>query len=54
MEATFRSVGELKRQVSDAGAARFGSGWAWLIHDGSGLAVTSTPNQDSATRQAAT
>jgi Fe-Mn family superoxide dismutase len=47
IEATFRSFGELKRKVSDAGVARFGSGWAWLIHDGSGLAVTSTPNQDS-------
>ncbi len=27
--------------------ARFGSGWAWLVHDGTGLAVLSTPNQDS-------
>jgi Fe-Mn family superoxide dismutase len=43
----FESVRELKRQLSAAGAARFGSGWAWLIHDGAGLAVTSTPNQDS-------
>ena len=25
----------------------FGSGWAWLIHDGTGLAVVSTPNQHS-------
>jgi Fe-Mn family superoxide dismutase len=47
IEATFESVGELKQQVSGAGGARFGSGWAWLIHDGAGLAVTSTPNQDS-------
>jgi hypothetical protein len=30
-----------------AGIARFGSGWAWLVRDGSGLAVVSTPNQDS-------
>jgi Fe-Mn family superoxide dismutase len=43
----FQSVQELKRQVSAAGAARFGSGWAWLVHDGTDLAVTSTPNQDS-------
>jgi superoxide dismutase, Fe-Mn family len=47
IEATFESVTELKRQVSAAGTARFGSGWAWLIHDGTRLAVTSTPNQDS-------
>ena len=26
---------------------RFGSGWAWLVWDGTGLAVYSTPNQDS-------
>ena len=26
---------------------RFGSGWAWLVHDGSGLAVVSTANQDN-------
>src|SRR4051795_8504149 len=47
IEATFGSVRELKRQVSAAGAGRFGSGWAWLVHDGAGLVVTSTANQDS-------
>jgi Fe-Mn family superoxide dismutase len=37
-----------KGAFADAGATRFGSGWAWLVvkADGS-LAVTSTPNQDS-------
>ena len=44
---TFDSLEELKRQLTDAGTKRFGSGWAWLIHDGTGLAVLSTPNQDS-------
>src|SRR5690606_24297361 len=45
---TFGSFDELKKQVSAAGATRFGSGWAWLIvkADGS-LAVCSTPNQDN-------
>jgi superoxide dismutase, Fe-Mn family len=47
IEAMFQSVRELKRQVSAAGVARFGSGWIWLMHDGAGLAVTYTPNQDS-------
>src|SRR3954467_3303711 len=47
IEAKFGSIRELKRQVSAAGAARFGSGWAWLVYDGAGLAVTSTTNQDS-------
>ena len=44
---TFDSFAELKRQVTDAALKRFGSGWAWLVHDGTGLAVVSTPNQDS-------
>ena len=37
-----------KSAFAEAGATRFGSGWAWLIvkKDGT-LAVTSTPNQDS-------
>jgi superoxide dismutase, Fe-Mn family len=44
---TFGDVETLKQQVNDAGVKRFGSGWTWLVHDGSGLAVVSTPNQDS-------
>src|SRR4051812_23651579 len=47
IDATFGSIGELERQLSATTAARFGSGWAWLVHDGAGLAVTSTANQDS-------
>ena len=43
----FGSVDELKAAVNDAGVKRFGSGWSWLIWDGTGLAVVSTPNQDS-------
>ena len=45
--STFGSVDELKKQVNDAGVKRFGSGWSWLIWDGTGLAVKSTPNQDT-------
>jgi Fe-Mn family superoxide dismutase len=45
--ATFGSVDELKKLVNDAGVKRFGSGWSWLVWDGTGLAVKSTPNQDS-------
>jgi Fe-Mn family superoxide dismutase len=47
IEDTFGSFDELRKQVNDAGVNRFGSGWAWLIYDGTGLAVTSTANQDS-------
>ena len=46
--STFGSLDELKKQINDAGAKRFGSGWAWLVSDGSGaLSVISTANQDS-------
>jgi Fe-Mn family superoxide dismutase len=41
------SFGELKALVNDTGVKRFGSGWTWLVHDGTGLAVYSTANQDS-------
>ncbi len=44
---TFGSFDDFKSQLKDAGVKRFGSGWAWLVHDGSGLAITSTANQDS-------
>ena len=43
----FGSLDELKAAVNDAGVKRFGSGWTWLVQDGTGLAVISTPNQDS-------
>jgi Fe-Mn family superoxide dismutase len=48
IDKTFGSIDELKKQVSTAGATRFGSGWAWLIvKSDKTLAVCSTPNQDN-------
>jgi superoxide dismutase, Fe-Mn family len=47
IEEVFGGVAELKEQLNDAGVKRFGSGWTWLVHDGTGLAVYSTANQDS-------
>jgi Fe-Mn family superoxide dismutase len=44
----FGSFDAFKEQVNQAGATRFGSGWAWLVVDPSGkLSVLSTPNQDN-------
>ncbi len=43
----FGGVADLKAAVNDAGVKRFGSGWSWLVWDGTGLAVKSTANQDS-------
>jgi len=47
IESAFGSFHAFKEEFKNAGIGRFGSGWAWLVHDGSGLAVTSTANQDS-------
>jgi len=48
IEKAFGSMDELKKQFSDAGKTRFGSGWAWLSVDDKGnLFVSSTPNQDN-------
>ena len=51
---TFGSLDELKALVNDTGVKRFGSGWTWLVHDGTGLAVYSTANQDSPVSQSDT
>jgi Fe-Mn family superoxide dismutase len=47
IDDTFGGLDELKQLVNDGGVKRFGSGWTWLVWDGTGLAVYSTPNQDS-------
>ena len=47
IEAAFGSFSDFQAKLKDAGVNRFGSGWAWLVHDGSGLAIVSTANQDS-------
>lgn len=45
---TFGSFDQFKAAFNDAGAKRFGSGWAWLVLDQNGkLSVISTANQDS-------
>ena len=44
----FGSFDELKKKLQEAGATRFGSGWAWLVVGADGkLKVTSTANQDN-------
>src|SRR6201999_1521305 len=44
---TFGSFASFQEEFKAAAANRFGSGWAWLVKDSSGLAVVSTPNQDT-------
>jgi Fe-Mn family superoxide dismutase len=38
---------KFKEDFNAAGAAQFGSGWAWLIVQNGKLKITSTPNQDN-------
>lgn len=47
ISASFGGFEPFKEKFQAAGAARFGSGWAWLIKDGSKLDIVSTPNQDN-------
>lgn len=48
IESELGGFDAFKSAFADAGATRFGSGWAWLVLKADGtLAVTSTPNQDS-------
>ena len=52
--SAFGSFGDFQAKVKAAGVGQFGSGWAWLVHDGSGLAVMGTPNQDNPISQGKT
>ena len=47
INSAFGSFDDFKARFKDAGVKRFGSGWSWLVHDGSGLAVVSSANQDN-------
>jgi superoxide dismutase, Fe-Mn family len=48
IDSAFGSFDAFKEEFKNAGIARFGSGWAWLVKDSSGaLKVTSTANQDA-------
>jgi Fe-Mn family superoxide dismutase len=47
IESEFGSFDAFKEQFEAAGVGQFGSGWAWLVLDGSVVKVTSTANQDN-------
>jgi Fe-Mn family superoxide dismutase len=47
IDAAFGSFGDFQAKLKAAGIGQFGSGWAWLVHNGTALEVVSTPNQDN-------
>jgi Fe-Mn family superoxide dismutase len=52
--SAFGSFADFQAKLKEAGVNQFGSGWSWLVHDGSGLAVIGTPYQDSPLSQGKT
>ena len=44
--AAFGSYEDFVTEFSQAAITQFGSGWAWLIEDGSGLSILKTANAD--------
>ncbi|HEY3371124.1 MAG TPA: superoxide dismutase [Prolixibacteraceae bacterium] len=47
INASFGSYQNFKEAFTKAALTRFGSGWAWLVKQGEGLVISSTPNQDN-------
>jgi len=47
IKSTFGGFDPFKEKFNAAATTRFGSGWAWLVRDGSKLDIYSTANQDS-------
>jgi len=47
LERDFKSVENLKKELSQAAVSQFGSGWAWLVKDSNTLKVVKTPNAEN-------
>ncbi len=47
IEQAFGDLAGFKQAFTDVSVNHFGSGWGWLVHDGSTLKVTSTHDQES-------
>jgi superoxide dismutase, Fe-Mn family len=45
--SAFGGFDAFKEQATQNGVTRFGSGWSWLVWNGTGLEAYSTANQDS-------
>jgi Fe-Mn family superoxide dismutase len=47
INSAFGSFDDFKAKFKEAGVNQFGSGWSFLIHNGSGLEIAGYPNQDN-------
>jgi Fe-Mn family superoxide dismutase len=47
IDSAFGSFDDFKDKLKATGVNQFGSGWSWLVRDGSGLAIVGSANQDS-------
>jgi superoxide dismutase, Fe-Mn family len=47
IDGVFGSFDAFKASLKETGINQFGSGWSWLVHNGSELAIVGTPNQDN-------
>jgi len=47
IDSAFGGFDSFKETVTQNGVTRFGSGWSWLVWNGSGIEAYSTANQDS-------
>jgi len=54
IDKAFKSFDDFRAEFEKAANGRFGSGWAWLVRRGDGLAVVTTANQDNPISDGAT
>ncbi len=47
IDKSFGSHAQFEKEFTEAALTQFGSGWAWLIHDGAVLKVVKTANADT-------
>jgi Fe-Mn family superoxide dismutase len=53
INSAFGSYDAFRTQFAEAATTQFGSGWAWLVDDGSSLSVVKTANADLPMRHSA-
>ena len=53
INSAFGSYADFRTQFADAATTQFGSGWAWLADDGTGLKIMKTANADTPLKHSA-